>query len=282
MTRRIASAAAALLLLAGSAGAAGRPPPGSPEGVLSFADALLRAGESFRAATEYMRFLHHYPEAPGTARALEGLGRAYALAGRWGQAAEAFRRAYGRAPSPERRLLLGTALYRAGRAAEAARLLLVPGAPEAHRILGTLALIRAGSPGAVLPGRRQDILEEYAALPRKHPAVAGVLAAVLPGAGHLYVGRPRDAAVSFAVNGLFLWGTWRAARREQWALAGILGVLELGWYSGNVVSAVNAAHKWNRREKRRFFSRWEEGAEPRWNLVVLPGGGTALGLTWRW
>ncbi len=281
MPRRLACAAAAVLLAA-SVGAAQDPRPASPEGILSFADALLRAGESFRAATEYMRFLHYYPEAPAAPRALEGLGRAYALAGRWAQAAEAFRRAHERAPSPERRLLLGAALYRAGRAAEAARLLLVPGAPGAHRILGTLALIRSGNPATVLPGSRQDILQDYAALPRKHPVVAGGLAAVLPGAGHLYAGRPRDAAVSFAVNGLFLWGTWRAVRSQQWALAGILGVLELGWYSGNVVSAVNAAHKWNRREEGRFFSRWEEAAVPRWNLVALPGGGAAVGIAWRW
>ncbi len=272
----------ALALLLATGAWAKPPPPATPEGVLSFADTLLRSGDSFRAATEYLRFLHHFPEDPRAPRALEGLGRAYALAGRWAEAAGAFARLSREAPSPEARRLLAGALYRGGRPLEAARLLLAPGAGEPDRVLGTLALLRAGRPREALPGVRTDIVEKYEALPRKSPFTAAALAAVLPGAGHLYVGRPRDAAVSFVLNGVFLWGTWRAARNEQWALAGVLGLFEAGWYGGNVVSAANGAHKWNRREARRFFSRWEAGVMPRWDLVVLPGGGGALRVSWRW
>jgi tetratricopeptide (TPR) repeat protein len=258
------------------------PPPATAEGLLSFAEALLAAGESFRAATEYLRYLHHFSDRPEAGRALEGLGRAYAQAGRWDEAAGAFWRlaeAEGMGGA-EARWLLGSALYRGERYEEAARVLLVPGAEPTAAALGTLALLRAGK-AAEAEAAGPDLAAAHRALPRKHPAAAGTLAAVLPGAGHLYADRPRDATVSFLLNAAFLWGTYEAVRREQWALAGVLGLFELGWYSGNVVSAVNAAHKWNRREEGRFFRSREEGLLPRWGLHLGPGD-AGVTLAWRW
>ncbi len=275
----IAAVAAALAALA--AAAEPPPPPATPAGILSFADALLRSGESYRAATEYQRYLHHFPDGPGANRAVEGLGRAYATAGRWDAAAAAFRDLVGRRPGDGGpRLLLGTALYRAGRYGEAAAVLFGDDPSGEAAVLGTLALLRQSPEPDLPPAGRADLAGAFRALPRKSPAVAGTLA-ILPGAGHLYVGRPRDAAVAFVLNGAFLWGTVAAVRNEQWAVAGVLGLFELGWYSGNIASAINAAHKWNRREEGRFFRRWEEAAAPRWDLVVLPGGGGAQ-VSWRW
>jgi hypothetical protein len=39
---------------------------------------------------------------------------------------------------------------------------------------------------------------------QKSPAVAGTLAAILPGAGHLYTERPRVALVAFLLNVAFI------------------------------------------------------------------------------
>jgi tetratricopeptide (TPR) repeat protein len=270
-------ALAALLVFWSAAAAAAPPPPTTPEGVLSFAEALLAAGESYRAATEYLRFLHHFAAHPDAPRAVRGLGESYAQAGRWDDAVSAFQRL---PPGPETRRLLGAALYRGGRYQEAARTLLAPEADGGDAVLGTLALLRVGHT-QVPPPAREELAQEYESLPRKSPGLAGGLAAVLPGAGHLYTDRPRDAAISFVLNAAFLWGTVEAARREEWALAGILGFFELGWYSGNVVSAVNAAHKWNRREEGRFFRDREEGVVPRWGLALGPGSVGAVA-TWRW
>lgn len=274
---------AALLALATAARGEGPPPaPDTPEGILSFADALLAQGESFRAVTEYQRLLHHYPGSPGEPRALEGLGKAYAQANRWDEAAAAFGRLAEASPSPEARRLLGAALYEGSRYPEAARVLLGPGpdrAPDA--VLGTLALLRGDVAGPLPPGAAPALAAEYEALARKSPGVAGALAAALPGAGHLYVERPRDAGAAFLLNASFLWGTWEAARRGQWALAGILGFFEIGWYSGNVVSAMNGAHQWNRREERRFFDRHESGLLPSWSLFASPAGAGAT-LDWSW
>jgi hypothetical protein len=46
-------------------------------------------------------------------------------------------------------------------------------------------------------------------LPEKNPVYAGTLA-IVPGLGHAYVPRYRDAIVSFLVNGLFIWAAVQA------------------------------------------------------------------------
>jgi tetratricopeptide (TPR) repeat protein len=256
------------------------PPPQTPDGILSFARGLLSRGDSFGAATEYQRFLHHYSDHARSAEALEGLGRAYALADRWPDAISVFSRLQQIAPGSGSRHLLGSALYRGQRYGEAAGVLLAPETGDAGSVLGTLALLRLGEseelPAAALP----ELAEDFRALERKSPGLAGTLA-VLPGAGHFYTGRPRDGIVSLVINGAFIWGIYESARREQWALAGVLGFFEVGWYTGNIVSAVNAAHKWNRREEGRFFRLWEEAGIPRWGFVFGPGT-AGLGLAWSW
>ncbi len=258
------------------------PPPGTPEGLLSFARALLAGRESFRAVTEFQRFLYHYPEHGDVPEALEGLGKAYAIAGRWEEASAAFGELARRQPTGGARWLLGSALYQAGDHREAAETLLTPETGEPGAVLGTLALLRAGADTDSLPeGARSDLVSEFRGLHRKSPRKAGTFAAILPGAGHLYCERPRDALISLVLNGAFLWGTIESARREQWALAGVLGFFEAGWYSGNVVSAVNAAHKWNRREEGNFLRFWEGEALPAWGVSAIPGG-INLGLAWHW
>jgi len=280
LTRNLAALLLCLILALGTglpAAAAPPAPPADPAGVLSFADALLGGGESFRAATEYLRFLYHFGDRPEAAHALKGLGQAYAQAGRWDDAAAAFRRL---PPDTESRWLLGSALYRGERYAEAARVLLTPGAETEATTLGSLALLRSGA-GEDAGVARADLADQYRALPRKSPGLAGSLAAVIPGAGHLYADRPRDAAISFVLNAAFLWGTVEAVRQQEWALAGVLGFFELGWYSGNVASAINGAHKWNRREEGRFFRSREEGSLPRWGLVLGPRT-VGAALAWAW
>ena len=84
-------------------------------------------------------------------------------------------------------------------------------------------------------------------LPRKSPALAGTLAAVLPGAGHLYAERPRDALVSFLLNGSFIWAAVELFRNNNNVAGGIVAFFELGWYGGNIYSAVSSAHKYNKR-----------------------------------
>jgi tetratricopeptide (TPR) repeat protein len=91
-------------------------------------------------------------------------------------------------------------------------------------------------------------------LPAKSPWTAGVLAGVLPGLGHAYCGRYQDATVALVMNGLFTWATIEAFDRDQKALGGLLGFMELGWYTGNIYSAANCAHRSNRKTREDFLN----------------------------
>ncbi len=96
-------------------------------------------------------------------------------------------------------------------------------------------------------------LKERRPLKRKNPTTAGFLA-IIPGAGHLYCERKRDALISFLLNGAMIYAAYEAFDHDLDALGGIITLFELGFYSGNIYSAVSSAHKYNRDEKSRFFN----------------------------
>ncbi len=90
-------------------------------------------------------------------------------------------------------------------------------------------------------------------LPKKSPGMAGALAAILPGAGHLYAERPQDAVAAFLLNGAFILGALELFHHENYVAGGVFAFFELGWYGGNIYSAVNSAHKYNRDKDEEFF-----------------------------
>jgi tetratricopeptide (TPR) repeat protein len=96
-------------------------------------------------------------------------------------------------------------------------------------------------------------LENVESVPSKSPALAGTLAAIIPGAGHLYTERPRDALVAFLLNGAFIWAAVELFEDDKYVAGGIVTFFELGWYTGNIYSAIGSAHKYNRRAKNNFI-----------------------------
>jgi len=108
-------------------------------------------------------------------------------------------------------------------------------------------------------------LESIGNLPYKSPSVAGTLAAVIPGAGHLYTGRQADALVAFLLNGAFIWSAVELFDDEKYVTGGIVTFFELGWYSGNIYSAVSSAHKFNKRTKATFI----QGLRDRVNMTYI-------------
>jgi hypothetical protein len=116
-------------------------------------------------------------------------------------------------------------------------------------------------------------------LPYKDPVTAGVMAGIVPGLGHVYVSRYKDAIVAFLLNGLFIWATIESFHQDHNVLGGILAFFEVGWYAGNIYSAVNVTHKWNRKVRDDF----RKGLEDRFRLHLLTSrkGPTGLALTFR-
>jgi hypothetical protein len=98
-------------------------------------------------------------------------------------------------------------------------------------------------------------------VPQKSPTAAGILAAVLPGAGHVYTERYRDAAIAFVLNAAFIWGMVESFQHNNNVVGGILTFFELGWYSGNIYSAVASAHKYNKKEREQYLNELEKGSD---------------------
>lgn len=92
----------------------------------------------------------------------------------------------------------------------------------------------------------------------KDPETAGILAGVLPGLGHVYCGQPRNGLTAFLLNGLFIWAAVEAFNEDLEVLGGLLTLLEFGWYTGNIYSAVNCAHKHNRAQKNDFLKKLKD------------------------
>ncbi len=112
------------------------------------------------------------------------------------------------------------------------------------------------------------------ALPGKSPTTAGITAGVLPGLGHAYCGRYKDGVVAFLLNGLFIWAAYESFDNDHEVLGGILTFLELGWYSGNIYSAVNCAHKHNRAVRNKY----RQGLKDHLDLSLFTTGERDLGL----
>jgi hypothetical protein len=116
-------------------------------------------------------------------------------------------------------------------------------------------------------------------LPYKDPVYAGVMAGIVPGLGHVYVSRYKDALVAFLLNGLFIWATIESFHQDHDVLGGILAFFEAGWYAGNIYSAVNVTHKWNKKVRDDFRKGLRDGFDIR--LLASRKGPAGLALTFR-
>lgn len=88
-----------------------------------------------------------------------------------------------------------------------------------------------------------------AAMPRKKPALAATLSAMLPGAGYAYAGRPGAGIASFLINGLFIWTVSEAVVHRNYAIAATAGTLGAGWYAGGIRGAYHSAQQANYRAR---------------------------------
>ena len=99
-----------------------------------------------------------------------------------------------------------------------------------------------------------DTLKKDKTISYKNPRLAGTLA-LIPGAGHLYCERNQDALISFLLNGGLIYAAYEAFDNDLTAIGGLITIAELGFYSGNIYSAVSSAHKYNRSEKIKFIEK---------------------------
>jgi tetratricopeptide (TPR) repeat protein len=252
---------------------------------MDLADHFFQEGDYYRAITEYKRFLFFFPHNIRTEEAQWKIGRSYFNGMKWDEAIAANDNLIKKFPSTRYKadamLLTGLcfkekkeysqARFFFGKAKEEAAD--APTADEAQWQIAATYLKEEKWQEAAYEYRKINknsklyLKSEYFAqgldriheIPQKSPTTAGVLAAIVPGSGHLYCERYRDASTAFLLNGAFIWGMVEAFERKNYVVGGILTFFELGWYSGNIYSAVASAHKYNRRKKQEYLDYLEKG-----------------------
>jgi len=270
-----------------------------------FAERYFAKGEYYRAIGEYERFIHFFPKDPRVALAMYKVGLSYQKGERFTQAVQAFHALIEKHGDTQ----LATKSYfrmsesyvklkQFGEALTALDSLIrqsldLDVKDEAYYKQGWIYLemdewekARA-SFAAINPKNKDsyrlkqlsDDINKRQSLKSKSPTTAGWLA-VLPGAGHLYCERYRDALIAFLLNGAMIYAAYEAFDHDNEALGGLITVFEIGLYSGNIYSAVNSAHKYNRKQKRDFFQYLKEHSILEASAIRLHQG-QALALSYK-
>lgn len=237
-----------------------------------FAGKLMKEGEFYRAITEYKRFISYYSDNPLVPTAYFNIGMAFFKGEKWDEARRAFIDYYQEFPEdklvPQALFLIAQSDYQKGDYETALKEYMELGVRYSDQEIGHRAkymvgwvLIKMrswenakqifdqidfGSPFYDSAQKLGGELQRAQALPRKDPPLAGVLSAVIPGTGQFYVGRYKDGLMALLVNGGFIGGALEAFHSGQDVLGGLLVFLGFSWYTGNIYSAVNSAHKYNR------------------------------------
>lgn len=276
-----------------------------PDPYLDFAQSLFDEGDYYRAVTEAKRFLFLQPDHPRRVEAQLLIARSHMASGEFPAARTAYRPVVSQKERPdlaaEALLELGRCLERidpgdalayykglqdepdlpasqAGHIRNAARYRLGWLLMDAGRWAEARRAFESVDEGHDLRDSARQLAllaPEGETLPYRSPTAAGALSAVLPGAGQLYVNRPVDAGLAFGLNAAFLLGSIEAYQNESWAVFGLLGLMELSWYGGNIYNAVNGAHIHNRQVKDDFIKKldqnhgWRMGYSAREQGLVL-------------
>jgi TM2 domain-containing membrane protein YozV len=243
-----------------------------------FAERLFHEKDYERAITEYKRFIFLFPESTLSERASLMIGHTYFKEEKWKESVLSFgefitmypespdiAEAYYFKGTGERRLKryedallsletvhqLDSEEYRERASLESALLYLDKNDwKKAQTLFSTIPDKSNYFDSALIFSKG---LENMDNIPRKSPVLAGTLAACLPGAGHFYTERYRDALVAFLLNGVFIGAAYEFFDDENYFAGAIASAFELGWYAGNIYSAVGSAHKFNRRMRNDFI-----------------------------
>ena len=218
-----------------------------------FAESLFKQGEYYRAVSEYRRLVHYFPKGKLENRARLRIGESLVLGGEPAEAIDFLGGLLAEEPSPQMadsfRFLRGVAwLEQGARRPYPLRTKNIASALQDFRLVSPGSNYSRGIPGFL------SAMEQPPELPGKSPWMAGLMSAVVPGAGSFYTGRFSEGALALFMNGLLIAGTVESVRQERPGLSLVLGTLAVAFYGGSIYSAANGAHKYNDRQKASYLT----------------------------
>ena len=99
-----------------------------------------------------------------------------------------------------------------------------------------------------------DLIFKAEHAPGKNPKAAGIFA-IIPGGGFLYCERYHDALITFILNTGLMYAAWKAWDNDNQVLAGVIGFVEAGFYTGNIYGSISSAHKYNHAQALKILGR---------------------------
>lgn len=279
-----------LALLSFTATSLASPQEGEEKSLLGFANHLFERGHYYQAVTEYERFIYFNPNHPSVPKARLKIAFCYKLGEKHGKAIELFRNLvdeyYNQKVGKEAAYQLGECYLESGDY----ELALIefenfiednPNHLLSEKAKWEMAwtyiyLEKYASAEKQLFFIKEDslyqkpsqelvsALKQLPNLPRKSPLMAGLLAVVIPGAGHFYMGKKKQAIYSFITNALLFYGAYEAFASEIYAVGGIVSFFGFNYYSGNIFGALNSAHKFNKNVREEYL----EGFRRKYNLSI--------------
>jgi len=253
------------------------------ENQFTFAESLFLEGDYFRAITEYKRFMFLYPQEKLAEKASFKIAESYYKGKKWKESIESVDcftakyansfltaealyikglsekelKYYNNALTTFHELIKKRSLMHTDKAIFQTAIVLMHMEEwqEARRMFmivpNTSDLYQSSK--VYLKG-----LDHLDQIPLKSPFIAGTLATLLPGSGHLYLKHYSEAVASLLLNGAFIWAAVELFQHNNNVAGTIVSFFEVGWYSGNVYSAISSAHKYNMMSKKNFIQNIQE------------------------
>jgi len=258
--------------------------------LIGFANYLFEKGHYYQAVTEYERFIYFNPHHPSIPEARLKIAHCYKLGEQYERAIELFRNLEDEYRDQD---VGKEAAYQVGKCyylSSDYELALIefknfiednPHHPLVEKAKWEMAwayiyledyssannqlhLIKEGSTYQTPSQELARALKQLPHLPHKSPLLAGLLSAVIPGAGHFYTGKKKQAIFSFITNSLLFFGSYEAFSKEIYTAGGFLSFFSINYYSGNIFGALNNAHKFNRKVREEYLDRIRK----KYNLAI--------------
>jgi|GEM_PF-744377 len=261
--------------------------------ILSFAESLFAEGDYFRAITEYKRFIYFSDDIRGNNFAYFRIGECYYRLKEFTRAKDVFKslvrnKELGDDFNLRAMFYIGKIYYKEGQYFLArckfkdviencsSKENDNPFLTDAHLYIGLTFLkerlweeaseefCKIASGGTV---SKEVLLGKK--LKRKSPAIAGVLS-IIPGLGKIYAGVSKDGIFSFISISLLGYLTYEIySKNKNWDLAsGMLAILSLSYYFGNIYGSVDAARLYNNKQEEKFIGRIESEVDKLLNWKV--------------